>query len=100
MEDGEISSESAVFIYYGGDFPINEPDFILAGTINDRSFGHQLVGGDFNADGYSDIITNYFDENEEDNGKVNCYFGGPNFDDIPDLIFFDEEINDNYAYKR
>ncbi|RKZ29726.1 hypothetical protein DRQ36_07770 [bacterium] len=72
-----------VYIYFGkpGILSISDtPDIILTGEENDDWFGYDVSGGDFNADGYSDIAVL-----AQKGNKGYIYFGGDPMDSVPDF---------------
>ena len=79
----------AAYIYFGGPgFSPGEhdPDVIIAG--HGGAFGWQVGGGgDFNADGFDDVIVGAPDYGA---GKVYIYFGGAPMDTIEDVTFTEE----------
>ncbi len=77
----------AAYIYFGGPgFATGEhdPDVIIAG--HGGGFGWQVGGGgDFNADGFDDIIVGAAQ------AGVYIYFGGDPMDTVEDVTFYDQE---------
>ncbi len=69
------------FLFYGGASMDNAADKIFNGDTTSGFFGDYLTCGDFNNDGYDDIVTNsitsYF------GGKVNFYYGNQNITTNP-----------------
>jgi len=58
------------------------PEYIIPDTS--RSFGNNLITGEFNGDGYWDLaVASYLNL---DTCKIKFYWGGPSFDTIPDFI--------------
>lgn len=80
----------AAYIYFGGPgFGTGEhdPDVIIAG--HGGGFGWQVGGGgDFNADGFDDVIVGAPDIN-----SIYIYFGGDPMDTVEDVTFSDEEAH-------
>jgi hypothetical protein len=65
----------------------------MAGEFIGAEFGASIVSMDFNGDGYDDLIVksarwNPFGTNSSSNmyGKVYFYWGGPDFNNIPDFV--------------
>lgn len=65
----------------------------LWGEFDGDEYGDQLVTMDFNGDGYDDLVVkaNKWNDIHEDSewfweGKLYFYWGGPNFDIIPDFV--------------
>jgi len=70
-----------VYIYFGGLTTDTIADIILDGPWNVGCFGWALSSaGDFNNDGHNDFIVGAFNE-------AYLYFGGPQLDAEPDIIF-------------
>lgn len=76
-----------VLIFLGGNSMDSTADYILRGSTGpfDCNFGNAVSSGDVNGDGYKDIIVGASGWNDN-RGRVYIYFGGPNFDTIPDVI--------------
>ena len=78
----------AAYIYFGGPgFGSGEhdPDVIIAG--HGGAFGWQVGGGgDFNADGFDDVIVGAPDAN-----SIYIYFGSDPMDTVEDVTFYDQE---------
>jgi hypothetical protein len=47
--------------------------------------------GDFNGDGYGDLMVGFWQDYPNRYEAANLYFGGPDFDAIPDLVFVGEQ---------
>jgi len=65
----------------------------MAGEFAGSEFGESMASLDFNGDGYMDLVVSsrawnpdltFIDQNRW--GKLYFYWGGPNFDNIPDLV--------------
>ena len=80
---------SQVLIFLGGNPTDSTCDFILRGNYG-SGLGCAVSSGDVNNDGYIDLIVGaageYLLPVGEMAGRVYIYFGGPNFDTIPDVI--------------
>jgi len=81
---------------------INHMDLIqtMAGEFAGCEFGSSMASLDFNGDGYMDLVVNSQAWNPYSTyaesaryGKLYFYWGGPNFDNIPDFT-----ITGNYPY--
>jgi len=89
-----------LFLPFGA---VNQMDLIqtMYGEYIGNEFGASLVSMDFNGDGYDDLIVkaplwhpdNLSGPYYEMYGKVYFYWGGPNFDAIPDFV-----IEGQYPY--
>ena len=79
-------------LYFGSSSFDTIPDIKFVCEQPDSRFGLSVAGGDFNADGFNDIVigapyfcTGEFPDYTWDAGKVYIYFGGLDMDSIPDL---------------
>ena len=92
-------SSGAVYIYYGGKQLSSKPDLLLIGPRRYDMFGSSLANaGDFNGDGYDDLIVGAptwwwetADSVQDHVGKAYIFFGGPTMKQTPDLILTDGE---------
>jgi len=75
-----------VYIYLGSSEFDGIPDIMLSGEGANEFFGFSISGADVDNNGYSDIIIGVPGYNSG-SGRVYLYFGGSEFDTIPDLIF-------------
>ena len=77
-----------VYAFHGSSSgPSTTPDRTFEGSQEDGLFGHAITSGDFNGDGYGDFVVGAPDEDgaafwlgqadDEDEGRVHVYFGGP-----------------------
>uniref|UniRef100_A0A7C3YT21 T9SS type A sorting domain-containing protein n=1 Tax=candidate division WOR-3 bacterium TaxID=2052148 RepID=A0A7C3YT21_UNCW3 len=74
-----------IYIFLGGNPMDTIVDFKIPQFAPRGDFGRVIESGDVNGDGYSDLILgDYWAWNGW--GGVGIYFGGPNFDTIPDVI--------------
>ncbi len=62
------------YFFYGSEEPDGEPDVELAGHPGVPGYIGEMNGGDFNGDGYGDVIT-CNDNGYNDAGAVNIHFG-------------------------
>ncbi|MCB0727844.1 MAG: FG-GAP repeat protein [Ignavibacteriae bacterium] len=77
-----------VYIFLGGATPDNVPDIILNGFGADNNFGTSVSSGDFNKDGFDDVLIGARGENVNfTNGHAYLYLGGTVMDTIPDAVF-------------
>ena len=68
--------------------PDSVPDFILnPPNVRGQNFGYCILSEDYNDDGWPDLATDLsFGGSTDINGSVLLYWGGPQFDTIPDLV--------------
>jgi hypothetical protein len=76
------------YVYFGGPGVDSAPDLIMTGEAAGDTFGQEVAAGDFNHDGYSDIVIGALrnDAGGADAGRVYIYFGGSNMDATADLV--------------
>ena len=74
------------YIYYGGTKTSidTEPDAIFTGEEENNYFGHDIGGGDFNNDGYTDIVAGAWGYND-DEGRAYVFYAP--FEDETDFTF-------------
>ncbi len=78
------------YIFFGGDEPDMEPDVLLAGNAGGTGDRRgEICGGDFNNDGYGDIVTSDPSAGYGQ-GQLNYFFGRP---ELPDEMAADILIN-------
>ncbi len=78
-----------VKIYFGGSPFDTVHDLRFSSDDPYSHFGWSLAGGDYNGDGYSDLVVGAFAYNLDQyyvGGRVYMYYGGEDMDTIPDLI--------------
>jgi hypothetical protein len=91
-----------VLVYYGGpNFDII-PDMIFDGLEYGiipwyLEFGDNIdISGDFNGDGYNDLVVSSLHWNMYQYGQVNIFYGGPDFDTVCDW-FHHGEMGESYG---
>ncbi|MGE5449105.1 MAG: FG-GAP-like repeat-containing protein, partial [Bacteroidales bacterium] len=87
-------------VYLGGMQMDNVADYTFTGGTRSHYFGSSVSkAGDFNKDGFDDIIIGDFRnyENEVRPGKAYLYFGGTSMDTTPDLTFEGEEDHNDFG---
>ncbi|MFH2140840.1 MAG: T9SS type A sorting domain-containing protein [Bacteroidota bacterium] len=77
----ELNDSGKVFIFEIGANRDTIPEYIIADTS--RGFGNNLATGDFNGDSYPDLAISA--SLNRDSAFVKFYWGGPDFDTIPDF---------------
>jgi len=81
-------------IYYGSDTPDSEADAVLEGAGSDNRFGYATSSaGDFNNDGYEDLIVGAYGYDQY-RGRSYIYFGGEDADNDVDLILTGDDFED------
>jgi len=85
--DAGGSSAGRVYVYFGGASFDTTPDLILTGAGSGYQFGAPISSaGDFNGDGYTDILASALALNNSQ-GRVFLYYGGPALDNTSDAVF-------------
>ncbi len=77
-------SDSYVYIYRVDSLRDTIPEYIIPDTSN--GFGDNIITGDFNGDNYLDLAIAAF--LPRDSNFVKFYWGGPDFDTIPDFEIY------------
>ena len=78
------------YVYFGGPLLDNEADLILEpDNLNPNcGFGESVSMGDINGDGWNDLVVGaasyYIPSVFVDEGKIYCFYGGPDLDDVCD----------------
>ena len=92
LADTIANNVGKAYLFHGGAVPDVTPDVIFAGTTEDDRFGIDVSGaGDFNGDGFDDIIVGADQAFAGANlGKAYLYYGGPGMDAVPDLTLLGE----------
>ena len=81
------SEPSQILIYDVGEAPNNIPDIVVNayGAWQQNYFQSISAAGDFNNDGYDDLLAAQTGCNDH-RGRVSIYFGGADMDTIPDWV--------------
>ncbi|RKZ34522.1 hypothetical protein DRQ33_01965 [bacterium] len=95
FSDANGYRSGAVYVYIAPDF--STPEIIIPGLHSDDQLGISVDNaGDFNGDGYDDLMVGANVVNDIGAGYV--FFGGLYFDSIPDIGFDGENFVDNFGY--
>lgn len=82
-----------VSIYFGGMDPNTTADVTIVSTTQGRRLGFSVSGaGDFNSDGFDDIIVGSYGPD------AYLYYGGVNMDNVPDVIFHKSNGDTRFGY--
>ncbi|MFZ1323405.1 MAG: FG-GAP-like repeat-containing protein, partial [Ignavibacteria bacterium] len=94
---GYSNSAGRTYMYLGGNTVDNIADMTLLGFIIFESFGYSVSSaGDFNGDGYSDIVIGgYAFSNSM--GRVYLYFGGAVLNSNPNIVFTGQNSLDQFG---
>ncbi|MCK6620086.1 MAG: FG-GAP repeat protein [Calditrichaceae bacterium] len=88
------------YLYFGAASMNNTADVILTGEGSGNHFGVSVSdAGDVNNDGFSDVIVGAYldDANGIGEGRAYLYLGGPNMDNVPDVVFIGESTIDYFG---
>ncbi len=73
------ASEGRAYVYYGGASGIStSPAWIAESNLANALFGFSVSSGDFNGDGYDDVLVGAYgyDNGESNEGRAYVYYGG------------------------
>ena len=94
---GYNNRQGRVYIFYGGSDLDKNADLILDGEPRTQgAFGLSMTAGDFNNDGYDDVVVCASSFNNK-TGRVYLFYGGDPMDTTVDLIFDGENENDRFG---
>ena len=94
----EADRSGKVYLYFGGPDMDDSADVVLAGQGVGDCFGFSLDGdGDFNGDGYCDVLIAAYGDNGR-TGKAYVFLGGTSVDTMPDLMAAGENLEDRFGY--
>lgn len=79
-----LRTSNLAHVYFGSSVPDNIPDVLLNLGTFIPTYKYSVSGGDFNGDGFSDVITGTV-QSAGVNGEANIFFGGTSMDGIADL---------------
>jgi len=90
-----------VYIYFGGPDFSTTPDLILHGQDYMGShrgnicFGYKIgISGDFNGDGFNDLVVSSLHADLAHYGQADIFFGGPDFDTTSDWAYYGELVEE------
>ncbi len=104
-----VGANGRAFIFYGGSQPDAAVDLVLTQSVELEGFGYSVgSAGDWNGDGYDDVIVgapanpcDVFGKvclpGEGLAGSAYVYFGGPGADGVPDLTLTGEADGDHFG---
>lgn len=99
--DAGGTDAGGAYVYFGGVTMDNVKDIILTGKNAGDNFGFSVSGrGDFNGDGYSDILVGAIgnDANGTNSGRAYLYINSLTGNDIPDEQFKGESPLDSLGF--
>jgi FG-GAP repeat len=97
------NNKGAVWLVFGSGPPFGLNSIVLTGnTDGEAGFGHAVSGGDFNGDGYADVVVGApFDMPDflsYQAGKVQIFYGGDAMDTDADVTIYGEAQNDHFGW--
>lgn len=86
-------------VYWGGSLMDSIPDYNFTIPFNFTSIPKFAGAGDYNNDGYADILTGQANDsqNGERAGCVSVFFGGQQLKSNPDLVFYGVPMEDYFG---
>jgi hypothetical protein len=88
------------YVYFGGAVPDTVPDLVLTGDSPADEFGTSVDGGgDWNGDGYADLLVGatFDDAGGADAGRCYLFLGGPGADATPDRMMTGVAAGDQFG---
>ncbi|MBK6505132.1 MAG: FG-GAP repeat protein [Ignavibacteria bacterium] len=101
LNDAGASNAGRAYIYFGGANMNNAADVTLTGLAADNSFGFSVsTAGDFNGDGFSDVIVGAYLNNAgaAGAGELTFFLGGSNMNNVADVTLTGAAAGDNFGY--
>jgi len=86
-----------VYVFLGGASFDTTCDLYYQGRQKGAHFGRSISHGDFNNDGYEDVIVGEYGYNSN-TGRAYIYLGGAIPDTVPDLIVNGEQAGSRFGY--
>ena len=95
---GAIFADRA-YVFWGGPLLDATPDLRFTGEAAGDWFGQTVGAGDFNGDGFADVIVGALinDGDGADAGRAYVFYGGPRAGSTPDLVLHGEAAGDNFG---
>jgi hypothetical protein len=100
LNDAGGSEAGRAYVYYGGPVADAVADLSLTGEGAGDNFGVSVsTAGDFNGDGYADVIVGANGNNAggSDAGRAYVYYGGPGADAVADLTLTGAAALDDFG---
>ena len=96
--DAGGSNAGRAYIFFGGPAMSTTPDVILTGEASMDLFGTSVAGaGDFNGDGYDDVIVGAYQHGGSHQGRAYIYLGGPKMNNVADVVMTGSNANDYFG---
>ena len=87
-----------VYAFFGSSSFDTNYDLFFEGRQKTAFFGRSISHGDFNNDGYEDVIVGEYGYNSN-TGRAYIYLGGASPDTVPDLILNGEQTGESFGYQ-
>jgi len=100
LNDAIGSNAGRAYVYFGGSIMNNTADVILSGAAANDQFGTSVsFAGDFNGDGFGDLIAgaNLNDAGGSNAGRAYIYFGGSTMNNVVDLTLNGLAVSDQFG---
>lgn len=92
------SETGRAYVYYGGPLPDAVPDLVFTGEAFNSQLGLSVSSaGDFNGDGYPDLLVGAPNIAASRPGRAYIYYGGPHADSAPDIRLSGGEVDDYFG---